>query len=150
MSERIERMKQAKRQLAGSGEALPAGVFGEIIGTLRSGTGGSTYSNRSSTVPTTSFAALISVTLNKGIYIVSFQANGGSSVSTFFEGYVTVGGTQVTSITSNPTSGSAYGSITQTVPLLISADSTAVAFTARVGSGTGATNGHEVHVLRIA
>ena len=142
--------KQAKRQLAGSGEALPAGAVGEIIGTLRSGTGGSTYSTRSSTVPTSSFAALVSVTLNKGIYIVSFQVNGGSSVSTFFEGYATVGGTQVTSMTSNPTSGTAYGAITQTVPLIISTDSTAVAFIGRIGTGTGATNGHEVHVLRIA
>jgi hypothetical protein len=64
MSERIERMRQAKRQLAGSGEALPAGAIGEVI-----------VGNVGQTVGTSSTGTTLStITLFPGVYRIDAYA----------------------------------------------------------------------------
>lgn len=57
-------------QSAGDGTAIPAGIIGEIIGSEAVGTNGSGYRTSTTTAATTSTASLISLTLNKGIYLV--------------------------------------------------------------------------------
>jgi hypothetical protein len=64
--------KQAKRQLAGSGEALPAGAIGEVI---------TVSGQASASNDTTNYYSFAGFTLNPGTYVVclNVQANGTST-----------------------------------------------------------------------
>jgi len=131
---------------------VASGYVGELFGTLRSGTGGFTYSTRTTTAPTTSIAAVVSLTLNKGVYLVSVVMNAGASVSTFMAGDVTVGGTQVTTnnMLSVSSSSTSYGTLSVCLPVIISSDSTVVAGRAYFGAGTSTGAVHEMWAVRIA
>jgi hypothetical protein len=135
-----------------SGVAIAAGYVGETLGTLRSGTGGFTYSTRTTTAPTTSFAPLVSTTLNKGVYLVYGNAACALSVAGQLYGYIAIGGTQVSNTISQSSPTGGYDmAIGIAVPITISSDSTSVAFYGRLNVTTGlVVNGHELFAVRIA
>jgi len=91
MSERIERMRQAKRQLAGSGEALPAGAVGEEISAEQNAF--------STTNMATGQTGFLSITLTPGVWLISaVQAvlqNGstGTAISSLISDVSNVGNT---------------------------------------------------------
>jgi len=136
-----------------SGVAPAAGVIGEMFGTERAGTGGSTYSTSATTAPTSSATLMVSVTLNKGSYIISgyTRAVQTDGTSRDYVVEVRVGGTNV--LQGQPritcTNGAA-GYVPFSLPILISTDSTAVAVYTQLISLTGtATGQHELYATRI-
>lgn len=134
-----------------SGVAIPSGYVGEMSGTLRSGTGGFTYSTRSTTAPTTSFSPVISLTLNKGIYFISGIVNVASGVSANVSSYLAIGTTQVSTSTTSSTTPGYNASTPVMAPIVISADSTIVSIYSVIGNVTGlVVNGHELFAIRIA
>ena len=134
-----------------TGAAIPAGYVGEMFGTLRSGTGGFTYSTRSTTTVTTGYTSLVSITLNKGVYLITAKASVALSVAGNAYGYIAVGATQVSSETYASAPAGYDMSVTQGVPVIVSTDSTAVALYGKVSSTTGLNvYGHEIFAIRIA
>jgi hypothetical protein len=136
-----------------AGTAIAAGFVGEMAGTLRSGTGGFTYSTRTTTAPTTSLSSVISLTLNKGVYLISVVSTCGASSSTYYSGGFYIGGTSVLASgdsLSSTTSSSAYGSISLQLPLIISSDSTVIDLRTILGGGTAVGPKHEMWAVRIA
>lgn len=134
------------------GTSPAAGEVGEMAlgsASLRSGTGGFTYSVRSATGWTTTPTTLISTTLNKGIYIVTVSLQAGAIAATFIGGQLTVGGVNLTpqglqgSLTTN-----AGPTVGITIPIVISTDGTVVAGVGQVGAGSTAGS-HEMWIVRI-
>jgi len=73
-----------------SGAATATSYVGEIVGTQRSGTNGSSYSTRSTTsVPATTAASVISVSLNKGVYLVSYKIRCASNTTSNLDRHCT-------------------------------------------------------------
>lgn len=133
------------------GNAPAAGMVGEMFGTSRAGTGGKTYSTRTTTAATNSLSSLVSITLNKGIYLVSAAVEQGvTSGSTFLSGEARIGSTAITGSISTATAVGAYGLLSFTFPVEISTDSTAVAIWGLIGVGTSAGADNEMWAIRIA
>lgn len=135
------------------GLAVTSGYVGEQVGTLRSGTGGFTYSIQSTTaVPATTPTSVISRVLNKGVYLISFKTQCYSNLSTAsLLATFRIGGTAVTQNLVAAALPTTTGYISATIPTVISADSTTVAVYANVDAG--ATSGgslHEMWIVRIA
>ena len=138
-----------------SGTAVPAGYIGEALGTQRTGTGGNSFSVRSTTNAAGGVDTLVnSQTLNKGIYSVSIQtshyiASGAPAQSELF---LAVGGTAVTN--RNLTSLTAINSnVSQSiggVPVIITTDNTVVGQYVRIAGVNAAASLHELHIVRIA
>lgn len=137
-----------------SGTAVSAGFIGELTpgGTQRSGTNGYTYSVRSTTTTTTTPAAIVSLTLNKGIYIVTYKGRLASASGTVnFLGFLRIGGTQVEVQSTAATATTAqFGTIGNTIPVFITADSIAVDLFASIDTSTSSSNSHEMWAVRIA
>lgn len=143
-----------------SGSAVPNGFVGEMFGTQRSGTNGFSYSDKSSTLVSGSATTVLSRSLNKGIYIVSFvtrQANS-SSAATLYRAMFLIGGTVIAGDaasdsalqTSLAQSGATHGTISATIPFIISADSVTVSLQAvQPGQTASGTNSHEWWIYRI-
>ena len=134
------------------GQAVASGYVGEIFGTVRTGTGGFTYSARATTALTGSHANLVAITLNKGEYLVTGIWQGGSSSGTFNGLYqLAIGGSAVTSefefdtVVSTVVSGSI-----PSIPIVITADATVVSLTGKIQNGTSAYNKQELFCHRIA
>jgi hypothetical protein len=133
--------------------AIATGYVGEMLGTLRSGTNGFTYSTRSTTaISNSGYVSVVNITLNKGVYLVSgkvscFTSAGSGSVYA----YIDVGGTAVTEATHGYISTTNTGSATQCAPIQITADSTIVRLYARVDAAATASGpNNELFVVRIA
>ena len=113
------------------GVAVAAGYTGEIIGTEQAGTNGVSYNTRTTTVATTGGASLISLSLNKGLYIIGFnivQVKAGNTNNDRLSTALRVGGTAViteVSSSNNVVNGGKL-SATFSVPIKITADSTTV------------------------
>ena len=144
---------QSKIKGATDGVAPAAGYIGQMVGTLRSGINGFTYSTRSTTaISNSGYVSVASVTLNKGIYMVSakvscFAGSGSGSVYA----YLDVGGTAVTEATHGYISTTNTGSAFQSAPIQITADSTAVQLYSRVDAAATASGpNNELWVVRIA
>lgn len=137
------------------GVAVPAGQIGEMSGTLRNGTGGSSYSTRSTTTVTSSATLLNSISLNKGVYLVSgavqtLQLDGAARRLIC---YLAVGGTQIQNGVAIEIPNSALQTIlTGMVPIVITTDGTTVGLFGQIVSLTGGTNNnnHEMFAIRIA
>jgi hypothetical protein len=139
-------------QSAGDGTTVPSGYVGEMFGTLRNATNGSTYSIQSSTGVSANVATdVISTTLNSGIYLISFKLRcnyGASSVQTV---RVAVGGTiPVTSYETYYAFGSGGEfSMAHCLPIIINGSNVSVAI--RLTSGSSSTFAqHEMFVIRLA
>jgi microcystin-dependent protein len=134
-----------------SGAAIETGKVGENPGTLSSGTGGFTNKTTTTTNWTSTPASLVSQTLNKGVYIVSaggkFTGAGSAGNASF---NLRVGGTAVTSTFQGQYAASGeYAYSTPAVPVVISADATAVALWG-AASGTSAYTVNDLYIVRIA
>lgn len=129
---------------------VASGYVGEMLGTIRSGTGGSSYSARTTTNPTTSNGILVSVTLNPGVYLISSSVFTQLSAAANFAVYAAVGTTQVSNLIYS-SAGAGYGtSVTFTIPVVITAASTVVSIYGLIGSGTASGSAHEMWAVRIA
>jgi hypothetical protein len=134
---------------------VPAGVIGEIIaGTARAGTGGNTLSARTTTAPTSGGVAAISLTLNKGSYIIfatGMCTNPDASTRTCGT-WVAVGGTAITNEVYTDTLAGNYWYWNRSIPINITADGTVVAIATRIISLAGAPAGanNEMWAIREA
>ena len=134
-----------------SGAAMTAGLIGEMIGTVRAGTGGNSYSVRSTTAVGLVTTKVISQALNKGVYLVSIKVNSTSTVATHLRLSGGIGGTIVTteSFSYNSTT-SVQRSMTITFPAVITTDATEVQGWSNWDGGTISNNDHEMSIIRIA
>lgn len=136
-----------------SGSAIASSYVGEMLGTLRSGTGGFTYSTQSTTAPTqTTYTAVLQYTLNKGVYLISYRVrcyitSGTSELRT----QPRIGGTTLTAQPmATQVTASYFGSNSETLPIVISSDSTVFDIYASIGAGGPALgNAHEMWIVRI-
>jgi hypothetical protein len=133
-----------------TGTAVPVGYIGEMTGTVRSGTGGNSYSVRSTTaVGVGSMTTVISQALNKGTYWVSITVHTINSIANILYAYGTVGSTQVTTQFGNAVVAEAYVVITIAFPVIITADGTSVGASAGVSAGTPSSPNHEMSIVRV-
>jgi hypothetical protein len=134
-----------------TGNAIASGYVGETVGTLRSGTGGFTYSVRSNTAVTTSVANILTQSLDAGSYLVSFTTRCYlvSAGSADFVARLRIGGVDVTTVIA-----AVSNSVTQTLscslPIVVSSNGTVVSVAASIASNTSAGNSHEMWIVRIA
>ena len=136
-----------------TGSVPGAGTIGEIsmVGTVRNGTGGLTYSTRGTATVTGTYTAVASITLNIGVYLVSYQLVCNQASQTHdINSYLAIGTTQITNIqdTSFPTG----EWVTQTgcLPIVITANSTVVGLYAHIASGVSAASAtEEIWAVRI-
>jgi hypothetical protein len=126
--------------------AKPAsGKVGEPFGTEYTGTNGSGYSTKSTSAPSSGSTShtWVSVTLNKGVYLISasFSANFSSGTSGVFVHSFTIGGSGTSIIEPRQsTFNGAYGGYaSQMVPIRITADSTTVVFVSNTAGGSFGT-----------
>ena len=135
-----------------TGSAIASGYVGELYGTQRNGTNGFSYSTRSTTsVPTTTAASVVSVSVAKGVYLVSYKIRCASNTTSNLDAALYVGGTQVEATNSQGYATSAvFGSASNCLPVVVTADNTTIAVFARLDTGTSASNSHELWVTRIA
>ena len=141
-----------------SGTAVTTGFIGEMaLGSLtqRSSTGGYTYSTRTTTTVTNAEQELVSVTLNKGIYIVSARIGfypSGAAID--FTGIVRLTNLSQTNIIASQTQSTGAGSNLIwciTIPIHITTDSTKVIFSGNNSTSTTTlANSHECWAVRIA
>jgi hypothetical protein len=138
-----------------TGVAPAAGVIGEsaLTGTtLRSGTGGTAYTVRSTTVPNVSGSVetlMIGITLNKGVYLVSGHANGYSNAGVNFVTNFRIGATAITANRLVTLAAGAAADSFFSIPVTITSDNTVVAIYGSVSSGTAGTWGNEITAVRI-
>jgi hypothetical protein len=137
-----------------TGNAIASGYVGELLGTLRSGTGGSVYSTRSTTVVATasSESNCVSLTLNKGIYLVSYIISGVNSDAAARRLFhkLKVGGTDVTATYFGISIPAAeYINVGATIPVLVSTDSTVVAAYGQTTATSFTSNNHEMWAIRL-
>jgi hypothetical protein len=139
------------------GQAVASGYVGEVFGTERAGTGGSAFNTQTTTDASSTGVAVISLTLNKGIYLVnviSRQAKSLDATESRLSLQLRIGTTAVSSlIQGNSTAISgAYMTTQVTEVVKISTDNTVVdcvattpSITPRAGFGL-----NEMFAVRIA
>jgi hypothetical protein len=136
-----------------STSAMASGKIGQMFGTTRSGTNGDSASTRSATALLSTEAAVLSITLNKGKYLLSYIVTGynpdatAGSVYT----YVRIGGTAVTRQPRIAApSGSRMVNGMYGIPIDIYADGTVVDVVAAMAGlvGTWGDADHEMWVVR--
>ncbi len=134
--------------------AIPVGMIGEALGTVRSGTNGESKSYRSNVVLTIANQILLTATVNKGVYLFGYVINSSWSLDGYVQSTVAkVGGTSVIYGTNNPSKANLQvTSSAGPIPILITADSTVVTVEGSWsgGIGTAAANYHEMWIVRIA
>jgi hypothetical protein len=136
-----------------STSAAASGKIGQMFGTTRSGTNGASASTRSTTALLSTEAAVLSITLNKGKYLLSYIVTGynpdatAGSVYT----YVRIGGTAVTRQPRIAApSGSRMVNGMYGIPIDIYADNTVVDVVSAMAGlvGTWGDPDHEMWVVR--
>jgi len=137
-----------------TGAAISSGYIGEFNqGTLRSGTNGFTYSTRSTTpVSNSTYGSAISITLNKGVYLISGKCScfSSSGVGAIYA-VIHVGGTAVTDATHGYISTANTGAAVISAPIVVTADSTVVAIYSKTDAApTPIGPTHEMFAVRIA
>lgn len=141
-----------------TGTVAPTGYIGEIdfSGTsARTGTGGLTYSVRTTTAIPSSVGTIVSLTLNKGVYLIStWNAQTNNTGRTTVTSYLTVGGTQVTTgnnqVVLSGAGGDAFTFGLGGIPVVITSDGTVVAFAAGGGAVSWINVVNEMFAVRIA
>jgi len=113
-----------------SGVAIAASYVGEFtFGSQSTGTGGSTYYVETTTAIVAAGVTLVSLTLNKGNYFLSFyhqwqSPDATTRTSTYL---VRIGGTNVTTaFLQDKTQALMFGCFSFSIPIIITTDSTAV------------------------
>lgn len=131
------------------GQAVAAGYVGETLGTERAGSGGKTYSVQTNTALTGSPGAVVSLTLNKGIYYVSANTYSYTSSTANLTATMRLGGSAITESRATLTNVSNPGFLSFSLPITVTADGVVVALYAET-SGTGTGQNHEMWAIRIA
>lgn len=130
--------------------SIPSGYVGELFGTNSAGTGGYYVSTNSTTLPGSGATTLVSLSLNKGIYLCTFYAATFGSSHVLFAG-VNIGGTSaLASRGYNAVSGSYDAVFTVTLPIVITADSTTVVISANYTGTAPTTAVNRIAAVRIA
>ena len=130
-----------------------AGDVGEVFGTAAAGTGGTGYSSTNTTGLTNTMAAVISLTLNKGVYFVSgMTRHYGLAGTPQVSMEIWVGGTRVTPVEAvvNGVTTATSGSCSLSLPIVITSDSTVVAVAARISTGADGGGINMISAVRIA
>jgi hypothetical protein len=138
----------------GDGTAIPENMVGGLFGTERAGTGGKTYSDQSSTAitPANTEVTLITRTLNKGLYLLTYNGSVNVGTSDNWATSVYIGGTRVNRINNQMGVYIVAGQQANksfTMPILITADSTAVVISGRLPAQTSTASEHEAWWIRI-
>lgn len=130
-----------------------AGYIGELDTAstgIRSGTGGFTYSNRSTTNPGTGVdTEVITLSLKKGTYIACVTMGGYSNQAATLVGNIRIGGTQVTTYQGAAASTTALGFVSFSLPLVIDTDDTIVSGYCYLTPGTPQAGQHEAWAIRL-
>lgn len=136
-----------------SGSIISSPYVGQFLGTQSTGTNGSAYYVNSTTAVTATNASICSTTVNKGIYFCSYavrcyQTDG---VNRAFNTALRIGGTAVTPTLVVDTVNNTFFSLSWSVPIIITADSTTVALYAQMQLLTGSTSGNQsmISLLRV-
>lgn len=134
-----------------TGAAIAAGHVGEMFGTVSNGVGGFTYKTTTTTNWDNTTGARVSVTLNKGVYLVSAAGKltgAGSAGNASFN--IRIGGTAVSSTFQGqyPASGE-WAYAIPAIPVIISSDGTEVALWSTT-SGTSSNTVNDLYAIRIA
>jgi hypothetical protein len=135
------------------GAITTAGYVGEVLGTIASGTGGAIYQTTTSTNIGTGAANIVTLTLNKGTYLVSGHtvfvgpAGGATNVALSWK----INGTQVSNTWTQQTIGASSATTVPfvTIPLVITTDATPIQLSAVAGAATTSTNNF-LFAVRIA
>jgi hypothetical protein len=145
-------VQKAINVAGGDGTAVPAGFVGELIGTLRAGTGGNSYSARASTSFNNTATSLISATLNKGNYLILAACNvqnDGVARNVYYAGRI--GGVNVTN--TDFMFVGATGVLLRSFCMFtaqITADSTSVDVIGQFNSaGTSSNHSQEMHIIKL-
>lgn len=134
-----------------SGSAIATSYIGEMIGTLRSGTNGFTYSSRTTTNPTVgAYGTVLGLTLNKGIWIISFQSTTSCSSTANINYFINCGGTAITQATTQPQYTGTSVFFAASLPVVISADGVAVNLNAQSAANNMSNTYNEGWAIRIA
>jgi len=136
-----------------SGSIISSTYLGEFLGTQSSGTNGSAYYVNSTTAVTALQTAICSTNVNKGIYFCSYamrayQTDGAVRAVNMA---LRIGGTAVTPTLVIDSQTNLYFSLSWSVPIIITADSTAVAIYAQIQSLVGSSAGNQsmISFLRV-
>jgi len=135
---------------AGDGTAIPAGMVGEMLGTLVSGTGAKTYYDSSTTVFSVSNPVVLTRTLNKGTYLVTLQhyCTSSSAAAGFYVSVYLGAASFIEPITRQAGAGAnLYANLSVTFPLIIDADGTELNIK---GTGQATSSSNKMWILRIA
>jgi len=139
---------QGPVKAAATGAAIPAGYVGEMLGTERTGTNGSTYSTRTTTTVTTSGVNSITLSLDPGIYICSVNTSVETGNANFWVSYFTIGGTQVTTSQSIYLEANRRQEKSVSLPVRITSTTT-LAFYQYVNTSNSTAAFHELWCIRI-
>lgn len=143
-------------QGATDGNAIPTGYVGEMIGNATHGTNGAAYTIYGTNPYASSDSVLLTTNLNKGNYWLSCRTTcyhtDGSIRNMTVD--LRIGGTPIHSEAAEKYEvsmpASTLGTITFSLPLYITADTTAVDLYGKLGgSSTGAGSRHEFSIIRI-
>jgi len=140
-----------------SGTVISAGYLGEFPSgmTANAGTGGSTYRVYSTTIAGTTDTTLVTLTLNKGVYIIGFNLSSTKALDATtpeFSATLRIGGT-TTSIGANSTYSSvsaSYISLSRIYPGIITSDSTSVTVVANQTVAAARATFTDLWAIRIA
>lgn len=125
-------------QSAGDGTAVPTGYVGENV------------TNTSTTTITTSFQNLVSITLNKGYWLVFGYISAGSNTNCNLQARIAVAGSQVGFSPSATIVAGLFGQTSLNRPVLITSDATTVSIQGQISAGIGTAGAYELIAVRIA
>lgn len=136
------------------GTVVSVGYVGEAIGSAATGTGGGIYQTTTATNISTVAADLVSISLRKGIYLISgftkMTAPAGAATNTTWN--MTIGGTNVgnTWVQQTIQASAETTIIYPTFPVFITTDGATVAIRASTGAGTATNETNNIFAIRIA
>ncbi len=141
----------------GDGTAIPAGVIGELFGSVRNGTNSKIYETTSTTAPTTSPTTLLTLTLNKGLYLfiaecVIAKQSATATQDDLFIG-IKGGGTDLDYAygkASYPGIQFATNTVTRAKLVLVTADSTNITVIGYMSLATASSAANQCYAVRLA
>ena len=128
------------------GSAIAAGYVGEMTGTLQAGTNGNAYFYTSSTLSTVAGVTVLTQNLNKGLYLIGIQAQITTVGAETASVQLVVGGTGILTSKQQVTAAANITVGICVVPVLITADATAVSIK---GTNTASTSNAQTNVLSV-
>jgi len=136
-----------------TGTSHAATTLGEMNftgSTPRVVTYGRTYSARATTALTAAYAAVVKVTVDKGVYLVTANIQAGSTTVGAYSFYGAVDTTQITTAFETDMAASSTVTSSVTFPVIVTAVSTDLSLYAKQLGGTSAYTAYEIWAVRIA